>query len=99
MLSTAARPDPAPTDTPAARRTLRTIAVFEALKGSLALIAGVGVLGLLHRDLHQIATALIGHVGLSPGAFRGSAASGRPSSDGVVPELGARIPAQRLGAE
>ena len=68
MLSTAARPDPAPTDTPATRRTLRTIAGFEALKGSLALIAGVGVLGLLHRDLHQIATALIGHVGLSPGA-------------------------------
>lgn len=54
-------------DTPAARRALRTIAGFETLKGVVALIAGVGVLGLLHRDLHHIATALIGHVGLSPG--------------------------------
>ena len=50
------------------RRTLRTIAAFEALKGAVALVAGVGVLGLLHNDLHQIAVALIGHVGLSPGA-------------------------------
>lgn len=55
-------------DTPATRQTLRTIAAFEALKGAVALLAGVGVLGLLHRDLHAMAAALIGHVGLSPGA-------------------------------
>lgn len=38
-------------------------------------------------------------VGLSPGAFRGSAAAGPPPADGVAPVLGARVPAQRLGAE
>ena len=53
---------------PHTRHTLRTIAGFEALKGAVALVAGVGVLGLLHRDLHAIAVALIGHVGLAPGA-------------------------------
>lgn len=46
---------------------LRTIAGFEAAKGALALLAGAGLLGVLHRDLHQFAVALIGHVGLSPG--------------------------------
>ncbi|WP_311223228.1 MULTISPECIES: DUF2127 domain-containing protein [unclassified Acidovorax] len=60
------RPQPA-TDTAATHRALRTIAAFEALKGVVALVAGVGVLGLLHSDLHAIAVALIGHVGLSPG--------------------------------
>lgn len=62
----ASSPPPAP---PRTRRALRTIAAFEALKGAVALVAGVGVLGLLHKDLHQIAAALIGHVGLNPGAY------------------------------
>ncbi len=66
-LTAAPSSAPAASGAPAARRALRTIAAFEALKGAVALIAGVGVLGLLHRDLHQIAVALIGHVGLSPG--------------------------------
>ena len=52
----------------AMRRTLRAIAAFEALKGIVALAAGLGVVGLLHRDLHRIAASLIGHVGLDPGA-------------------------------
>lgn len=63
-----ALPPTAAPDTPATRQTLRTIAAFEALKGAVALLAGVGVLGLMHRDLHAVAAALIGHVGLSPGA-------------------------------
>ncbi len=66
-LTAAPSSAPVASGAPAARRALRTIAAFEALKGAVALIAGVGVLGLLHRDLHQIAVALIGHVGLSPG--------------------------------
>ena len=49
------------------RRALRTIAVFEAVKGVLALVASVGLLSLLHRDLHHLATTLIGHIGLDPG--------------------------------
>lgn len=51
-----------------ARGALRTVAGFEALKGAVALAAGLGLLGLLHHDLHRLALSLIGHVGLSPGA-------------------------------
>lgn len=53
----AARPGPA----------LRAIAGFEALKGIVALAAGLGFLSLLHRDLHHVAASLIGHIGLDPG--------------------------------
>jgi uncharacterized membrane protein (DUF2068 family) len=51
----------------ARRRALRAIAGFEALKGVVALAASLGFLSLLHRDLHHIAAALIGHIGLDPG--------------------------------
>lgn len=51
-----------------ARGALRAVAGFEALKGAVALAAGLGLLGLLHHDLHRLALSLIGHVGLSPGA-------------------------------
>jgi uncharacterized membrane protein (DUF2068 family) len=51
----------------ARRRALRAIALFEALKGGVALLAGLGLLSLLHHDLHHLATTLIGHVGLDPG--------------------------------
>ncbi len=50
------------------RRALRAIAAFETLKGVTALTAGVGLLGLLHHDLHRLAAALIGHIGLDPGS-------------------------------
>ncbi|URI06908.1 DUF2127 domain-containing protein [Aquincola tertiaricarbonis] len=49
------------------RQALRAIAAFEALKGLVALAAGLGLLSLLHHDLHRLALALIGHVGLDPG--------------------------------
>jgi uncharacterized membrane protein (DUF2068 family) len=49
------------------RRALRSIAVFEGLKGVLAIAATLGLFSLLHHDLHQLAAALIGHFGLSPG--------------------------------
>lgn len=50
------------------RRALRAVAGLEALKGAVALAGGLGLLGLLHHDLHRLALALIGHVGLDPGA-------------------------------
>jgi uncharacterized membrane protein (DUF2068 family) len=50
-----------------ALRTLRAIAVFEALKGAGALAASLGFFSLLHRDLHAPAAALISHFGLDPG--------------------------------
>lgn len=61
-LSTDASPTP-----PEPHRALRAIAAFEALKGTLALAASLGFLGLWHHDLHRLAASLIGHVGLSPG--------------------------------
>ena len=53
--------------TTAKRRALRVIAVFEAVKGGLALCAALGLFSLLHHDLHHLASALISHVGLDPG--------------------------------
>ncbi|MFI5447059.1 DUF2127 domain-containing protein [Polaromonas sp. UC242_47] len=50
----------------ARRRALRVIALFEAFKGLAALAAGIGLLGLLHRDVHQLATALLWHFHLDP---------------------------------
>ena len=52
---------------PVRRGALRTIAIFEALKGAIALAASLGFLSLLHHDLHQLAVVLISHYGLQPG--------------------------------
>lgn len=55
--------------TPQALRTaLKSIAIFEALKGVAALLGLLGLLSLLHHDLHRLALELIGHFGLSPNA-------------------------------
>jgi uncharacterized membrane protein (DUF2068 family) len=45
---------------------MRAIAVFEAVKGALVLLAGFGVLKLLHRDMHAVAIKLIEHLHLDP---------------------------------
>ena len=50
----------------ARRRALRAIAVFEAVKGFAALAAGIGLLGLLHQDLHRLALALLWRFHLDP---------------------------------
>ena len=52
----------------ATRRALRTIAVFEAVKGGVAFAASLGFLSLLRYDLHRLAVELIEHFGLKPGA-------------------------------
>ncbi|GAB4063826.1 DUF2127 domain-containing protein [Uliginosibacterium sediminicola] len=57
----------APSSHPTAvRRSLRAIAIFEALKGLAALVAIIGVVDLLHHDLRHLAEALIGRFHLSP---------------------------------
>ena len=48
------------------RRTLRAIALFEAVKGLAALAAGIGLLGLLHHNIHQLAVALLWRFHLDP---------------------------------
>ena len=45
---------------------LRWIAVFEAAKGLLILLAGIGLLLLLHRDVRDTAEQLIRHFHLNP---------------------------------
>ena len=50
---------------PRLQKSIRTIAVFEAVKGALVLVAGFGLLGLLHKDTHRIACEFISRVHLS----------------------------------
>lgn len=45
---------------------LRSIALFEAGKGVLVLLAGFGLLGLLHRDVAELAEHLVGRLHLNP---------------------------------
>ncbi len=47
-------------------RGVRAVAVFEALKGTLVLVAGCGLLSLVHRDLQDIAERLVRHSHLNP---------------------------------
>lgn len=46
------------------QRALRSIAIFEAVKGLAALLLGLGLLELVHHDLRQLALELVGHFGL-----------------------------------
>jgi uncharacterized membrane protein (DUF2068 family) len=47
-------------------KTLRAIAVFEGAKGALVLLAGFGVLLLVHRDLQAAAERVVEHLHLNP---------------------------------
>lgn len=49
-----------------ARRMIRLVALFEALKGIVVVLAATGVASLLHRDLHAIALSLVEHARLNP---------------------------------
>jgi uncharacterized membrane protein (DUF2068 family) len=46
---------------------LRTIAVFEAFKGSLALLAAFGILAIIPREARHIVIELVGRLHLNPG--------------------------------
>jgi uncharacterized membrane protein (DUF2068 family) len=45
---------------------VRAVALFEALKGTLVLLAGFGLLALVHRDLEDLAERLVRHSHLDP---------------------------------
>jgi len=47
-------------------RALRSIALFEGIKGLAALAIGLGLLELMHHDLRQLVLELVGHFGLRP---------------------------------
>lgn len=48
------------------RNTVRAVAAVEAAKGVLVLLAGLGALSLMHRDVQQLAENLISHLHLNP---------------------------------
>ncbi len=52
----------------ARRRALHAIAIYEAVKGLAALAAGLGLLQLLHYDVHELALALLWRFHLDPTA-------------------------------
>lgn len=45
---------------------LRFVSLFEAAKGLLVLLAGCGLLTLIHEDLHHVAKELVRHFHLNP---------------------------------
>jgi len=47
-------------------RGIRAIALFEAAKGALVLLAGFGLLGLVHRDVQAVAERLVRFSHLNP---------------------------------
>jgi uncharacterized membrane protein (DUF2068 family) len=47
---------------------IRSVALFEAFKGALVLLAACGLLSLLHHDIHALAARLIAHTHLNPAA-------------------------------
>lgn len=67
-------------------RGVRTVAVFEAAKGALVLLAGFGLLSLIHQDVQEMAEELVGHLHLNP-------AKGYPR---IFLELAGRLSDQRL---
>lgn len=64
--STGGTPKAAGEEPSAQRRALHAIALFEAIKGLAALAASIGLLGLLHHDIHQLAVALLWRFHLDP---------------------------------
>jgi uncharacterized membrane protein (DUF2068 family) len=45
---------------------LRAVATFEAAKGIVVLLLGLGVLGLIHRDVEEVAEGLLIHLHINP---------------------------------
>jgi len=45
---------------------VRAVAVFEAAKGVLVLVAGFGLLSLVHRDVQHAAETIVRHLHLNP---------------------------------
>ncbi len=49
-------------------RAVRTVALFEALKGAMALLLATGSLALVHKDVYELALRLVEHAHLNPAA-------------------------------
>ena len=46
--------------------TVRAVALLEAAKGALVLLAGFGALSLIHQDVQRLAEQMVGHLHLNP---------------------------------
>ena len=75
-------------DTLSSGAAVRTIAVLEAFKGALVLLAGMGALSLIHRDVQHLAEALVAHLHLNPAHH----------SPRIFLEFAARVTDARLAA-
>lgn len=69
------------------RGSIRAVALLEAAKGSLVVLAGIGSLSYIHRDAQRIAEQLVSHLHLNP-------ASGYPR---IFIEFAAKLTDVRLG--
>jgi uncharacterized membrane protein (DUF2068 family) len=55
------------------KAVVKTVAIFEAAKGVLLVLVGIGALSLVHHDIRLIASALVGRLHLNPArGFAGS---------------------------
>ena len=48
------------------KTVVKSVALFEAIKGAVVLLGGFGMLSLLHRNIRLIAAALVGRFHLNP---------------------------------
>lgn len=48
------------------KRWLRVVAIFEATKGLLVLVAGFGLLAFIHKDIHLAAEQIVRHLHINP---------------------------------
>jgi len=60
------RPHPLAVNELASARGLRAVATFEAVKGVIVLLLGMGILGLLHRDVETATEGLLTHLHVNP---------------------------------
>lgn len=60
------RPHPQAVDERASVGGLRALATFEAVKGVIVLLLGLGILGLLHKDVEAAAESLLLHLHINP---------------------------------
>ncbi len=60
------RPEPQAIDTRSKCLALRTVATYEAVKGALVLLAGFGLLTLLHKDVGDVAERIVGRLHMNP---------------------------------
>lgn len=61
------RPPPQALDERSSKAGLRAVAIFEAVKGGAVLLLGLGILGLLHKDVEDLAERLLDHLHVDPG--------------------------------